>query len=275
MTRATVSSALRPLARGGLLALGLALARAAGAQSTPDAPGGVPAVPARPQASAPASSVPAGSPSGVPTGTGPTGTGPTGTGTTAPGNATLPGEYVRQTFRYPADGRADPMQPPASLGASGNEADLSVAGIVLDASAPERSSAMIRAKGFDRTRYVVRVGDAIEQYRVVAIAPTAVTLSVPVLGGRRQIVLQRNRDRQGGARPAGPGGPGAPRTAGSTVVTELGTTPNGAPNGGASAVPGGAPGTASAAGAPGNPGPPAPGVPGVAPRSGGSLPRRP
>lgn len=129
--------------------------------------------------------------------------------------ATLSSEYSRQVFSYPREGRPDPVQPPASLGASSTEENLSVAGIIVNPHNPRLSRAMIRARGFGKTRYAVAAGDKIDQYTVLQVKNTSVVLSVPVLGGSRTLELQRSRDKN---LELGTEGTGAGNR---TVITEM------------------------------------------------------
>lgn len=110
-----------------------------------------------------------------------------------------PTEYVREVFHYAKDRRPDPVTPPASLRATHTFPVMTLSGIVFNERAPTKSYAMVRFADQQPARRAVRSGDHIDQYTIVAISRTHVTVDIRVFGGIRRVFLVPDIQARSGA----------------------------------------------------------------------------
>lgn len=102
-----------------------------------------------------------------------------------------PPGYVREVFTYPRQGRLDPVVPPATIASRDAFPDITLSGILYDVKEPARSAAIVRVGG--TLRRVIRIGDRIDQYRIVRIERTRVIVDVELLGSVRRIYLETSK----------------------------------------------------------------------------------
>ncbi|HEX8361197.1 MAG TPA: hypothetical protein VF613_13875 [Longimicrobium sp.] len=103
-------------------------------------------------------------------------------------------------WSYPrAPDRRDPVIPPEALYTGDGFPELRVHSIAHDPTDPRDSRALVVLTGTRGGRSVVRAGDRVGQYRVLAVQRRCLVALQNVLGSGRRIVLCL--PRPGGARP--------------------------------------------------------------------------
>lgn len=109
--------------------------------------------------------------------------------------------HAHAQWSYPRDaGRRDPVIPPEALYTGEGFPELRVHSIVHDPADPRDSRALVVLTGRSGGRSVVRAGDRIGQYQVVAVQRGCLVAHQNVLGSTRRVVLCLPRPGQA-ARP--------------------------------------------------------------------------
>lgn len=107
-----------------------------------------------------------------------------------------PPGYVREVYRYPRFGRLNPVEPPLTVTSRASFPELRLTGILFDETDPSMSAAILRiTKDGIVSRAVVRAGNEIGQYHIVAVEPDHVVIEVTVYGGIRRHTLTRTPNR--------------------------------------------------------------------------------
>jgi hypothetical protein len=93
-------------------------------------------------------------------------------------------------WSYPRDAaRRDPVIPPEALYTGDGFPELRVHSIVHDPADPRDSRALVVLTGKSGGRSVVRAGDRVGQYQVVAVQRSCLVAHQNVLGSNRRVVL--------------------------------------------------------------------------------------
>jgi len=93
-------------------------------------------------------------------------------------------------WSYPRSAtRRDPVIPPEALYTGDGFPELRVHSIVHDPANPRDSRALVVLTGKNGGRSVVRTGDRVGQYQVVAVRRGCITARQNVLGSNRNVVL--------------------------------------------------------------------------------------
>jgi len=93
-------------------------------------------------------------------------------------------------WSYPRSAtRRDPVIPPEALYTGDGFPELRVHSIVHDPQDPRDSRALVVLTGKNGGRSVVRAGDRVGQYKVVAVQRGCITARQNVLGSTRSVVL--------------------------------------------------------------------------------------
>lgn len=93
-------------------------------------------------------------------------------------------------WSYPRSAtRRDPVIPPEALYSGDGFPELRVHSIVHDRKDPRDSRALVVLTGKNGGRSVVRAGDRVGQYQVVAVQRGCITARQNVLGSTRSVVL--------------------------------------------------------------------------------------
>lgn len=94
-----------------------------------------------------------------------------------------------RAWSYPRGDRRDPVIPPEALYNGDGFPELRVHSIAHDPANPRDSRALVVLTGKRGGRSVVRVGDRVGQYRVLAVQRRCLVALQNVLGSGRRIVL--------------------------------------------------------------------------------------